>query len=206
MNGNISLSVLNQDTQEVETFIIPYIVTSHVFSINYVYEDTKTVYTPSNNTIFMTDVKAKGLMAALNYSVSVDLIGSGYNYQDWEGNRWHVSQERGMIKTYPDGTTEIIYQPGEVPSDRLIQSKSNNTIYIDLCSETSIVDFLSNNDNAKYVQFLLDIDITLDGNPHPEEIDQLSLKDNLIPSGMYLKMMTSAGSLFESRQVDTMVS
>lgn len=202
LNGNISISVLNQDTQEIETFIIPFIVVSHSFSLNYVYKDTKTVFSPSNNTIFMNDVKNNGLMAALTYSIAVDLSNSGYSYSDWEGYNWSVSQETGIIRTAPDGSSEIIAQPGEVPADKLIQSKSSNTIYIDLTHDIDIIDFLNDNLNAKYTQFMLNVDITLDGNITPESINEMSLKDNLIPAGMFLKLTTSAGTLYENRQLN----
>ena len=196
LNGNISLTVVNQDTQEVSTFVIPYIVVSHTFTLKYVYADSKMDFTPSNNTIFMNDVKTSGIQAALTYTVSVGLLSAEYSYSDWEGNYWKVSQLNGITKTTPQGVTTTIVPAGEVPTDKLIQEKSTNTIYLDLCTETDILDFLDDNENAKYTQFILNVNITLEGNPHPEDIAEMSLKDNLIPAGMFLKLTTSAGTLY----------
>lgn len=202
LNGNISLTVVNQDTQEVSTFVIPYIVVSHTFTLKYVYADSKMDFTPSNNTIFMNDVKTSGIQAALTYTVSVGLLSAEYSYSDWEGNYWKVSQLNGITKTTPQGVTTTIVPAGEVPTDKLIQEKSTNTIYLDLCTETDILDFLDDNENAKYTQFILNVNITLEGNPHPEDIAEMSLKDNLIPAGMFLKLTTSAGTLYEHRQLN----
>lgn len=202
LNGTISLTVVNQDTQEVNTFIIPYIVVSHTFTLKYVYADSKMDFTPSNHTIFMNDIKDSGIQAALSYTVSVELLNAEYTYSDWEGNTWRVSQTNGITKTTPQGITTTVVSPGEVPSEKLIQGKTTNTIYLDLCTETNILDFLADNDNARYTQFILNVNITLEGSPNPENINEMSLKDNLIPAGMFLKLTTSAGTLYEHRQLD----
>ena len=181
-NGSISITVVNLDTGEPLVFTVNYIVTSYTFKLYYVYEDTKTEFpVDGSKTIFMSEVRERGLMAALEYSVSVDLLESGYSFTDWEGTRF----------TNTDFPNEDQYQ---------IRGKSSGIIYLNLTSNTR--EFLSNNDNARFVQFSLNIHIILDGNTEEENISTMYLKDNLIPSGIYLKVFTSGGGLFNSSQLE----
>ena len=177
-NGSFSIVILNQDTQEPITYNVDYVVTSYVFNLYYVYADDKTRYTPSNNTIFMADVKTKGLMAALDYSVSVGITTSSYSFTDWDGN------------------TISSLDLGE---DYQIKEKTASIIYLPLCED--IIAFLSNNENAKYKQFSLRINLLLEGNTKAEDIEPMYLRDNLIPADMYLKVTTSGGGLFDSSQL-----
>lgn len=180
-NGTLSITILNQDTQEPIVYSIPYITTSYAFNLYYVYEDDKVPYSPPNNNIYMSDVKDKGLMAALTYSVAVDTSKSVYTYLDWEGISHTIDPED------PD-----------VDPSKIIEGKTTKTIYLDLCKD--IKSFLADNRNAKYRQFSVSVDLILMGSTEPEKIDTLYLKDNLIPSDMYLKVLTSGGSLYDEKQ------
>jgi hypothetical protein len=179
-NGTLSITILNQDTQEPIVYTIPYITTSYTFDLYYVYKNSKTRYTPSNNNIYMSTVlnEGGGLMAALTYSLAVNVSKATYKYVDWEGHE-----------------TTIDFDDPDIPQEQKIEGKTTKTIYLDLHSD--IVGFLSNNGNARYIQFPLDIDLILEGSTVKENINTLYLKDNLIPSDMYLKVTTSAGSLYD---------
>lgn len=177
-NGILSILIVNQDTQEPVTWNIPYITTSYKFNLFYVNkDDTHTEYTPSNNNIYMSEVKTKGLQAALYYSVAVGITSVEYTYIDWEGNSHTVKSSEES-------------DPTKIPT-----GKASNIIYLELCDD--IVDFLNHNENAKYKQFSVNIKLLLEGSVQEETIQPLYLRDNLIPSDMYLKIMTTAGSLYE---------
>lgn len=156
-NGTLSITILNQDTQEPIVYSIPYITTSYAFNLYYVYEDDKVPYSPPNNNIYMSDVKDKGLMAALTYSVAVDTSKSVYTYLDWEGISHTIDPED------PD-----------VDPSKIIEGKTTKTIYLDLCKD--IKSFLADNRNAKYRQFSVSVDLILMGSTEPEKIDTLYLR------------------------------
>lgn len=184
-NGKLNITILNQDTQVVIQYVIPYIVTAYNFSIGYVYSDTLTPAVFNNNTIFMNDVKNRGIKVLFTSNVSVELSYSSYTYVDWNGEPHTVGMHEG----------------------KSIESETNKKIYLDLIPDEEgdnpgdgIKRFLSNNNNAKFKQFLLDIDIQLKGNTSHEDIDELSLKDNLIPSDMFLKVTVSGGTIYETEQ------
>ena len=167
-------NVSNPDDLPI-TFTIPYIVSSYSFKLDYVYEDTHEPFIEhSGNSIFMSRVKNRGLMAALTYSLAVDAISASYTYTDWEGNTVTVnsSDENG------------------------IKSRSKGTIYIPLCENSR--EYLSDNDNARFRQFNLDIDLTLEGQIDKENIGRLSLKDTLIPAGLFLKVTASGGTIYDA--------
>jgi hypothetical protein len=178
-NGTLSITVLNQDTQEPVVFNISYIVTPYEFKLYYVYSDTKTEFTPTSGNIFMSDVKDRGIMAALSYNISVDLQPSWFTFTDWE---------------------EVLHDSREMGDEYKIQGRSHGIIYLDLTS--NILSYLSNNANAKFIQFSLNINLTLEGNIDKENISTLYLRDNLIPSGMYLKVQTSGGGLYNTSQLE----
>ena len=110
--------------------------------------------------------------AALDYAVAVNLQAASFTYTDWEGNT--------------------------VTNDNEISGKSSKIIYIPLCSDINA--YLSDNNNAKFKQFILDVDIVLDGQTVKENIPQLSLKDTLIPSDLFLRVTASGGALYDSWQ------
>ena len=178
-NGSISITVLNQDTQEPIVFNIPYIVTPYKFSLYYVYSDTKTEFKSSGGNIFMSDVRDRGIMAALSYNISVDLQSSSFTFTDWEG---------------------ILHDSSTMGEDYEIKQRTSGIIYLDLTS--NITSYLNDNANAKFIQFSLNIDLTLAGNVDKEKIDTLYLRDNLIPSGMYLKVQTLGGGLYSTSQLE----
>ena len=180
-NGTLSITILNQDTQEPVVYNIPYITTSYTFELFYVYKDTKSRFTPSNNNIYMAEVKDYGLMAALSYSLAVNISKATYSYVDWDGVKHTINSDD------PD-----------ISPEQKIEGKTTKIIYLDLCS--NIIDFLNDNRNARYIQFPLDIDLILEGSTEKENIGTLYLKDNLIPSDIYLKVTTSAGSLYDNKQ------
>lgn len=184
LNGNLNVTILNQDTQEIIAYVVPFVVTSYKFTLQYVYSDTLTPVNFTNNTIFMSEVKERGIKVLFTSNVSVNLNFSSYKYVDWRGN-------------------EVTVDTGE----ECIEGKMNKQIYLDLIPDgpddepgDAIKEFLSDNNNARFKQFLLDITIILEGNTVPETIGQLYLKDNLIPSTMFLKVTVSGGMMFEAPQ------
>ena len=176
-NGILTIKISNKSEPDEPpiTYTIPYIVSSYSFKLYYVYADNKDPFTNhSNNTIFMNDVKGRGIMAALEYSVAVGIQSASYTYTDWEGHSETI-----------DGSDE----DG-------IKERTSKIIYIPLCSDINA--YLSDNDNAKFRQFLLDIDLTLDGQTQKENIAQLSLKDTLIPSDLFLRVTASGGTIYDT--------
>jgi len=177
-NGTLTIKIYNRSEPDEAplTLSIPYITSSYSFSLSYVYADTLTPFTlNSDHTIFISDVKTRGIKAALEYSVAVGIQTASYTYTDWEG----------QTRTVTEG-------------DDAIKEKSAGIIYLDLCSD--ILGYLSNDDNAKYRQFLLDIDLVLEGKIEKENIPQLSLKDNLIPSNLFLRVTASGGTIYDTQQ------
>jgi len=175
-NGILTIKVINKSEPDEPpiTYTIPYIVSSYSFNLYYVYADNKDPFTAhSDNTIFMNDVKGRGIMAALEYSVAVGIQSASYTYTDWEGR--------------------VVVVSGD--SEDGIKERTSKIIYIPLCSD--INSYLEDNDNAKFRQFLLDIDLTLDGQTQKENISQLSLKDTLIPSDLFLRVTASGGTIYD---------
>ena len=175
VNGTLTIKVTNKSEPDEPptTYTIPYIVSSYSFDLYYVYADNHDPFTNhSDNTIFMNDIKGRGIMAALDYSIAVDLQNASYTYTDWEGNVVEVNDE--------------------------ISGKSSKIVYIPLCSD--INSYLEDNTNAKFKQFLVDINITLSGQMVKENISQLSLKDTLIPSDLFLRINASGGTIYDSYQ------
>ena len=175
VNGTLTIKISNKSEPDEPpiTYTIPYIVSSYSFNLYYVYADNHDPFTNhSDNTIFMNDIKGRGIMAALEYSIAVELQSASFTYTDWEGNTVVVDNE--------------------------IVGKSSKIIYLPLCS--NINDYLSNNDNAKFKQFLVNLDIILDGQTVKEDIPQLSLKDTLIPSDLFLRVTASGGTIYDSYQ------
>lgn len=178
INGTLTIKISNKSEPDEQplTYSIDYITSSYSFNLSYVYADNHSPFTlNTDNTIFMNDVKGRGIMAALNYSVAVRLQAVSYTYTDWEGNTRTVSS-----------------------GDNAIKEKSSGTIYLPLCS--NILEYLSNDENAKYRQFTLDIDMVIDGQIEKEGIEQLSLKDNLIPSNLFLRVTASGGTIYDTQQ------
>ena len=177
INGVLTVKISNTSEPEEAplTFSIPYVTSSYSFNLSYVYANDHSPFIHSDNTIFMNDVKERGLQAALTYSVAVGIQSASYTYTDWDG----------ITRTVSTG-------------DNAIKEKSSGTIYLDLCE--NITEFLSDDTNGRYKQFLLDIDLTLEGQINPENIEQLSLKDNLIPSNLFLRVTASGGTIYDTRQ------
>ena len=178
VNGTLTIKIFNRSEPDEAplTYTIPYIVSSYSFSLYYVYADTLTPFTLNNDhTIFISDVKNRGIKAALEYSVAVGIQSASYTYVDWEGK------------------TETVTE-----GDNAIKGRSAGIIYIDLCSD--ILDYLSDDGNAKYRQFLLDINLVLEGKIEKEDISQLALKDNLVPSNLFLRVTASGGTIYDSQQ------
>lgn len=180
-NEVLSITVLNQDTQVPVVYNIPFITTSYTFELFYVNRKTKTRVTPLEDNIYMNDVKDDGLMAALSYSTAVNVSKAIYSYIDWDGISHTIDSD-----------------DPEVSQDLKIKGETTDTIYLELSED--IIAFLSNNENAKYAQFPLNIELYLEDSAYPENIDTLYLKTNLIPSTIYLKIITSAGSLYDTEQ------
>ena len=175
VNGTLTIEISNRSEPDEPpiTYTIPYIVSSYSFDLYYVYADTHEPFTNhSNNTIFMNDIKNRGIMAALDYAVAVNLQAASFTYTDWEGR------------------TETI--------DDEIVGKSSKIIYIPLCSDIS--SYLADNNNAKFKQFIVDVNITLEGQTVKEDIPRLSLKDTLIPSDLFLRVTASGGTIYDSWQ------
>jgi len=181
-NGSFSLTILNLDTQEPLVLNVNYIVTSYKFDIYYVFADDKSRFSESNNTIFMSEVKDRGLMVALDYSIAVGLTSGSYSFVDWLGN------------TIDSSTLSEEYQ---------LRGNYSDKIYLPLVPGgiDSIKNFLSINDNANFVQFSLNLTILLEGHTDVENISTLYLKDNLIPTSMYLKVFTTSGGLYDTSQL-----
>ena len=180
---NIKVSNISNGDEPPITYTIPYIVSSYSFKLDYVYEDTHDPFIDhSGNSIFMSRVKDRGLVAALSYSLAVDAMSASYTYTDWEGNTVTVdsSDENG------------------------IKPRSRGTIYIPLCENSR--EYLSDNDNARFKQFNLDIDLTLSGQTEKENIGRLSLKDTLIPAGLFLKVTAAGGTLYDEIPTSTIDS
>jgi len=178
INGTLTIRISNRSEPDEApiTYTIPYVTSPYSFSLSYVYADTKDPFTlNTNNTIFMSSVKTRGIMAALNYSVAVGIQSASYTYRDW----------KGTTRTVSDG-------------DDAIKERTSGTIYLDLCPD--IIDYLSNDDNAKFHQFLVDIDLVLADKIDKENIPQLALKDNLVPSSIYLRVTASGGTIYDSSQ------
>ena len=176
-NGILTIKISNKSEPDEPpiTYTIPYIVSSYSFKLYYVYADNKDPFTNhSDNTIFMNDVKGRGIMAALEYSVAVGIQSASYTYTDWEGRTVTVdeSEESG------------------------IKSRSSKIVYIPLCSDINA--YLEDNENAKFRQFVLDIDLILEGQTQRENIAQLALKDTLIPSDLFLRVTASGGTIYDS--------
>ena len=100
-NGILTIKISNKSEPDEPpiTYTIPYIVSSYSFKLYYVYADNKDPFTNhSNNTIFMNDVKGRGIMAALEYSVAVGIQSASYTYTDWEGHSETIdgSEEFGI--------------------------------------------------------------------------------------------------------------
>jgi len=175
-NGTISIVISNLDTGDFVTYSIPYIVSPYKFNLRYVYADDHSEFTPNNNIIFMEDVRTKGLLAALDSTVSVGINSVSFSWVDWKGVS-HTSEE----------------------IEETIQEKSSTIIYLPLCD--NINEFLSDSSNAKFYQFSLSIDIILEGNVEKENLKTLTLGDNLVPRDMYLKVVSDKG-LYDTSQLE----
>lgn len=188
-NGSFSVTILNLDTQDILVYTINYIVTSYRFSLYYVYADTHQKYTlsESNHNIFMGDVKTRGLEAALEYSIAVEVTEAKYTFKNWNSENVISSDSLGEDKQLKGKSAGIIYLP-------LVSDENDYT------QPGDIIEYLNNNDNANFKQFSLDLDILLEGNTNKENIPTRYLRDNLIPSSLYLKVFTDAGGLFDSSQ------
>jgi len=115
LNGSLNLTVLNQDTFEVVTYSVTYVVVPYNFNMYFVYADNKAIFLPyENGDIFMSDVKTRGLQVALDYSVNVDLDKSIYTYTNWSGSTITVNREE--------------LEPGQ----QAIESNSSKVIYLNL--------------------------------------------------------------------------
>jgi len=187
LNGTLTITILNQDTQDVVYYNINYIVTSYKFDMYYVFEDDKTKYDPSNDTLFMIEVKDRGLLVALSYSIAVETTIAEYTFSNWNCKDVISSRDLGEEYQIHGKSTGIIYLP-------LVSSDEDDLI------PGNIVDYLNNNENASFKQFSLDLDIMLEGNTVKESIPTMYLRDNLIPASLYLKVYTDAGGLFNESQ------
>ena len=179
INGTLSVEIKNTSEPDEAPIIysIPYITSTYSFDLYYVYADNHDrLLDHSNNTIYMNQVKTRGLEVALDYSMAVDLQSSSFTYTNWDGDTITVSGEDS------------------------IKGKTSEIIYLPLCTNMDSREFLSDNTNAKFKQFLVDLNVVLENQTTPENIKQLSLKDNLIPSDIYLRVTASGGSLFDSHQ------
>ena len=178
VNGTLTVRITNRSEPDEAPLIvsIPYITSSYSFNLYYVYADTKVPFNSTDNTIFISDIRNRGLMAALEYSVAVGVQSASYTYTDWEGRVITISGD----------------------DEKNIKEKSSGIIYLDLCE--NITEFLSNDENAKYRQFLVDINLVLEGKIDKESIPQLSLKDNLIPSNLFLRVTASGGTIYDTQQ------
>ena len=177
VNGTLTIKISNRSEPDEAPLIfsIPYITSSYSFNLYYVYADTLMPFNSTDNTIFISDVRQRGIKAALEYSVAVGIQSASYTYVDWEGKVVTVSSGENSIK-----------------------EKTSNVIYLDLCED--IYSFLSDDNNAKYRQFLVNINLVLEGKIEKEDIPQLSLKDNLIPSNLFLRVTASGGTIYDSPQ------
>ena len=164
-NGVITIKITNQDTGDFVTYTINYIVSPYKFNLYYVYADDHSRFTPSNNIIFMEEVKDRGLLAALECVVSVGINSSSFSYIDWAG---------------------VTHSSSEI--EDTIQEKTTTIIYLPLCDDVRA--FLSDSANARFYQFSVSIDIILEGNVEKEKIGLLSLGDNLVPKEIYLKVVS----------------
>lgn len=188
-NGLLGIEVLNQDTQDIVTLSVPYITSAYSFELVYVKKTNKSEeFTSTNNNIFMSDVSSEGLVAALKYTIATGINDLRITYNDWDNVTRTIEFKDGINNNLPAGQN--------------IKPRSTGIIYLDLLKSQDIITFLGNNGNSGYRQFLLGIDLILEGNNKKEEIPELSLKDNLIPSEIYLKVTTSSGSLYGVSQGD----
>lgn len=185
INGTLTIEIKNvSDPDEVPIiYSIPYITSTYSFDLYYVYADNhERLLAHSNNTIYMSQVKDRGLEVALDYSIAVDLQSSSFTYTNWDGDTFTIT------------------------GDDAPRGKTSDIIYLPLCTTRDSREFLSDNDNARFKQFILDLNIVLENQTSPENIKQLSLKDNLIPSDIYLRVTASGGTLFESSQAPHNIS
>lgn len=181
-NTDFSLKVTNQDTGEpVAIYSNKVITSSYKFNLVLAYADSyKTdkrieVFTPTANRIYLNMVKQRGLVAILESNIAVDFSqGSGFTYTDWQG----ISHE--VIST-PDNPVFV---------------KGSNIVAIPLVSnvlgEDDSIRFLSDNNNAGYYTFTLDVKLLLPGSTVQESIPQFKLGNTLIPSDLFLQVTSNS--------------
>lgn len=172
-NGQITVDIVDDEGNSA-IHKNDFVVTAYDFSISYARgagDDKYTPYYPSDNNIFVNDVKESGLFIDFYYTLAVETSTATYSYTDWSGN------------TYPSDSDEP-----------LLLKKGPNHIYIPVG-----IDILD--EKAGNYTFKITPSLQLANNVEFENVEPLQLQDNLIPSDLYLKVVTNK-TLYNTNNVE----
>ena len=194
-NHDLIVMVENISTGEYYTYnnknqlVFPVVVNAYKFTANYVqgsdYTTTSQLnaFTPSNNSIFMDTAGVRGLMLAVNYTVSVPVVNCTITYNDWE-NRTVTVLSNGTINK---SGSEENYAPANM------FKQGNGTVYLPLSDD--IIAYLANPQNAGYKHTHISVYLTSNVSQEMVEVATFDLRDTLIKSGLFMSVTTKDGML-----------
>lgn len=199
--GSININVENISTgDDVGSISFNYITSAYDISSFFVignnYETTDILNNAELDDVLMTTYR-NGVMLAVKYSIGVDIQSPSIEYKDWEGNNMKLDNN-GLYKLV-NGEYIVVNSNYKIRLGKKNEGYdySEGTLYLPLASD--IIEFLQNDDNAGPKRVNISIRFNYNGS---DIVKQFSFVNNLIPSNMFLKVITNGGDLWDINDIN----